>query len=136
MMKKSQLPNLAAVSITGALSCFLWLPLLPILIPFVSLALALKWIKFASFANAGNGNFESPSTHLQSPTTHFSQSQAPHLAAWPSSASLPYPAGAGSLPFSTGSFREIKSFTRQQREYRQIARVMKGLDLRKQALGV
>jgi hypothetical protein len=136
MMQKSQLSNLAAVSLTGALSCFLWLPLLPILIPFVSLVLALKWIKIAVLAKPENGSFVAPSKHLQNPTTPFSQSQAPYLAAWPSSASLPHPAGADSLPFSLGTVKEMKSFKRQQREYRQIARVMRGLDLRKPVLGV
>lgn len=115
--------NLAVVSVIGAISSLLWLPLLPILLPIVSLFMAIKW----AFVRA-------PSKHLSSPTTPFSQSQAKHKTAWPSSASLPYPAGAGSLPFSSKVSRDTKSLKRQEREYRQVARVMKGLDLRKSAL--
>ena len=117
-MKKSKLSNIAAVSIIGALSFLLWLPLLPLLAPFVVIAVAAKW--------AGKS----------SPITTFSQSQAQHTNAWPSLASLPYPAGAGSLPFFPATPNKGQNPKRIRREARQAARVMKGLELRRTALSL
>jgi hypothetical protein len=118
-MKKSQTLNIAVVSIIGALSCLLWLPLLPLIAPLVIITLVVKW-----------------ASRRASPFTPFSQSQAQDMNAWPSLASLPYPAGAGSLPFSSPRIAKEKNAKRVRREARQIARVLKGLELRKTALNL
>lgn len=136
-MEKSQLPSLAVVSVIGAFTCFLWLPLVPLILPFAVLAVALKWAGFAIFAKPETKEYSiSRQRRSYSPTNPFSQSQAQNTKAWQSQASLPYPAGVDSLPFSPDSRlgRQEKSRRRQLRETRQIARVMKGLELRKPAV--
>ena len=136
-MKKSQTSSLAVVSVFGALTCFLWLPLVPLLLPIVAVGLAFKWARFAFLGKDTVETSELFQKRSTSPTTPFSQSQVEQLNAWPSKASLPYPAGVGSLPFSSRreTRTENKSPKRIRRESRQIARVMKGLDLRKPAIG-
>jgi len=125
--------NLAAISVLGTFCCFLWLPLLPMLIPIVTVAFGLRWIALALFSKLAGNNSRSSLRQFYIPTTPFSQSQAQDIIAWPSLASLPYPAGADSLPFSFRSSVDVKSPKRQRREFRQIARGMRGLDLRKPA---
>jgi len=137
IMKMSHLSdsksNLAAVSVLGAFCCFLWLPLLPVLIPTVTVALGLRWIALALFSKLAGNNSRSSLRQFYNPTTPISQSQAQNMIAWPSLAGLPYPAGADSLPFSFRSSVDSKSQKRQRREFRQIARGMRGLNLRKPA---
>jgi hypothetical protein len=125
-MKKSQYLKIAVVSIIGAVSCLLWLPLLPLIAPLVIIALVIKWASRSAL-----NDLKQPLV----PFTPFSQSQAQDMNAWPSLASLPYPAGAGSLPFSSKMVKE-KKVKRVRREARQIARVLKGLELRKAAINL
>jgi hypothetical protein len=138
-MEKSQTSNLAAVSVIGALTCFLWLPLLPILVPLAVLCVIGKWAASAFMVEeeSKNSDLAHPIQRQSSygPTTPISQGQAQDLKAWQSQASLPYPARVGSLPFSSRvPGTEHKSAKRLRREGRQIARVMAGLDLRRPAI--
>lgn len=131
-MKKSQLSSLAVVSVIGALTCFLWLPLLPLIVPLVTIGGGLKWASRVLLAEPSQEAPSAPLKHHTNPITPFSQSHANE--AWPSLASLPYPAGAGSLPFSLRNGSKEKSARRLRREDRQIARVMRGLELRRTAM--
>lgn len=133
-MKRSNLLSTVVLFIGGALTTFLWFPLLPIVVPLVTIALGIKWASANLLSEARFGEKVLPSKLLYFPSTkqHISPSQASRPTAWPSSASLSYPAGADSLPsFNHGE--RTKSFKRQLREHRQVTRVLNGLDLRRSA---
>lgn len=133
-MRKFNITSLAVVLVAGALTAFLWLPLLPVIVPLVTLVIGLKR---ASALMDSEAHFKK-GTVQQSKLLHFpitptsNTSQASQPTAWSSLASLPSPARAGSLPLSKET---TKNFKRQLRQSRQVARVMSGLDLRKSAPG-
>ncbi len=113
----------------GAFTCFLWFPLLPVIVPLVTLTLGLKW---ASTVLLSEPTKEQQGKLLYFPVTHTSQSQA-EPTAWLSSASQPHPARAGSLPPSS---KDVRNNKRQLRMRRQIVRAMNGLELRKSVHGI
>lgn len=131
-MKRFNLTSIAVLLVAGALTAFLWLPLLPMIVPLVALALGLKRMGATLDSEARLGKHAQQPSLLYFPNTHVPQNQASQPTAWSPLASLPSPARAGSLPLHS---KASKSFKKQLRESRQIARVMSGLELRKSAPG-
>jgi len=129
-LKEFNITSTVVLILAGALTAFLWLPLVPLLVPLVTLAIGFRWISASLLSDARFGNKASSSELLYFPThnKHIPPSQATKPTAWSSSAGQPSPARTGSLPY-----HETKNFKRRLRESRHIARVMNGLDLRRSA---
>lgn len=131
-MKKINLTSLIVVLFAGVLTAFLWFPLLPLIVPLVTLGLGLKWVSTLMDSEADYQKTASqPRRRL--PNMPFPNYQVSQKAAWSSLAGLPPPAGAGSLPFQ--GQKEGKSLKRYLRENKQVARLLHGLELRKSAHG-
>jgi hypothetical protein len=132
VMKKMNTTSLAVIAVAGALTAFLWLPLLPIIVPLVTVAFGLRWASALLDSEAGFGRATPQFKLLQFPIHKVPPPrQAPRSEARPSSANLSSPARAGSLSPRKGE----KNYKRQIRESRQIARVLNGLELRRSAPG-
>ena len=136
-MKKFNFSSFSIVLIVGAMTAFLWLPLLPMIVPLVTVVLGLRWAMTYLLSDACFGKQHPEFKHLYFPANQVPQRQADQNSAWPSLANLPSPARADSLPSSSegNGRREGKSFRRQLREDRHAARAMSGMDIRKQAPG-
>lgn len=128
-MKRTNLVGTVLIFIGAAVTAFLWLPLLPILVPLVTLAIGLRWASSTLDSEAGYRKSASPTRLLYFPSQLSSPNQA-QPTAWPSSAGLPSPARADSLPFSPRGDSK-KSLRKQLREQRHMKRILNGLDLRK-----
>lgn len=130
-MKKFNLTGLAVVLVVGALTAFFWLPLIPVVVPLVALMFGIKRASGLLDLEAHLPGQSQQSQLILFPFTHSSHSRASKPTARSSSASLSSPARTGSLPLSSDA--KEKSFKRQVRESRHIARALNGLDLRSPA---
>lgn len=131
-MKRSNLLSTVVLFIGGALTAFLWFPLLPMVVPLVTVALGIRWASANLLSEARFGEKALPAKLLYFPSTkqHISPSQASRPTAWPSSASLSSPARTDSLPLLK---KDLKPFKKQLRESRHLLRVINGQDLRRSA---
>lgn len=124
-MKKINFSGLSFLVLVGAITAFLWLPLVPIFVPLVAVALAMKGILAYLFRDSTHGRQRANVEHLHLPAKKLSKNQAQPTTAWPSLANLPSPARADSLPFihKLDPRAQRKSFRRLEHEERDRTRV-------------
>lgn len=130
-MKKINFNSLFFVLIVGAITAFLWLPLLPVIVPLVTFALAIKWILTNLFTDSAFTMQKFGFKNLNFPVSQIPKNQA-QPTAWPSLANLPSPARADSLPSLSRREKEHKSFRNQKRRERNPDREMTDHDCRRQ----
>ncbi len=130
-MKNSNLISIAVIFFGGALTAFLWFPLLPLVVPLVTFAIGARWTSATldSEAQLGKRDSRHQLLYFPPPQSQFTTTQASKPTAWSPSANLLTPARAGSLP-SLSDRKEKKNFRRQLRESRQVARLLQGFNLR------
>jgi hypothetical protein len=140
-MKNLTISSIVIIGLGGALTCFLWLPLLPVVVPLVTLTIGARWI--GSILVSESLNRRQMQASMQSlhylPITPFSKSQAKQPTAWPSPVSLSSPdkVGAGSLPLLFLKRHDVtrRNLKKEIREYRKLTRVLSGMGLRKKMAG-
>lgn len=133
-MTRPSLISSIVLGIGAVFTAFLWFPLLPLVVPLVTLAIGARWASAILDSEAQLGRREDETIPSQQllyfpPSQPSSRSQASRPTAWSPSPVLPPSTGAGPLPFSKSE--DKKNVRRKLRESRQIARVLNGLNLRK-----
>ncbi len=134
-MKNIKLSSLLLIILGGALTCFLWLPLLPVVIPLVALTIGARWIGEIMVSDAWAirrmSSQMSPAGYSPHMNSNLGNSDTQHYLplgeAWQHEQNFE-PSDPHSL------FRETlqkKSARRETREYRKLARVLNGMAVRR-----
>ena len=134
-MKNIRLSSLLLIIFGAALTCFLWLPLLPVIIPMVTLTLGAKWIESILFSSASRRtnlrqalnyhsfHYNPMAAFARDPMTNLSQPNA----------SSPAQIGPETVFEKLEPDKSIRNSVSKKtiRDYRKFTRVMSGLTPRR-----